>query len=223
MSGEESLLEELRKLANPNNVEGMARFGINPHGTLGISIPTLRAIAKRNGKNHEVAGALWHSGIHEARILASMVEDPKAVTSEQMDAWVADFDSWDVCDQVCSNLFCRTPHAQEKVAAWAKRDEEFIRRAAFALICAITVYDKKAPDDYFLNLLPLIEKHAADPRNFVKKAVNWALRQIGKRNPNLWVHAMATAERIARQPHPSARWIARDAIRELKSRAPKSP
>ncbi|RJQ56032.1 MAG: DNA alkylation repair protein [Actinobacteria bacterium] len=195
----------------------MARFGINPENTLGISIPTLRKMAKSMGKDHRLALRLWHSEIHEARILAAFIDEPGEVTEEQMDEWVAAFDSWDVCDQVCANLFDRTPFAYEKALEWSARSGEFEKRAGFALMAALAWHDKQAPDEKFLPFLPVIEREAADERNFVKKAVNWALRQIGKRNEVLNRAAIATAERIGRQQSKAARWTASDALRELTS------
>ncbi len=209
------VLNELRVRANVENVAGMARFGINPAGTLGIGIPALRALAKRIGTDHQLALELWETGIHEARILAGMIDDPAAVSPRQMDAWVSDFDSWDVCDQVCGNLFARTPHAFDKVGAWSRRDEEFVRRAAFALLAALAVHDKRAPDSQFEACFPLIAAAATDERNFVKKAVNWALRQIGKRNAALNARAIEVAREIERIDAKAARWIAADALREL--------
>lgn len=212
-----TVLAELRAQANSDNVAGMARFGINPDKTLGISIPSLRALAKRIGVNHQLALELWASGIHEARILAGMIDEPAEITPGQMDAWAAEFDSWDVCDQVCSNLFDRTPYAFDKVAEWSIREEEFVRRAAFALIAALSVHDKTAPDEAFETCFPLIIAAAGDERNFVKKAVNWALRQIGKRNLTLNVRAVEVAREIQQIDAKAARWIASNALRELTS------
>ena len=211
----EEILREMKAKANAGNVAGMARFGINPKGTLGLSMPFLRALAKRIGTDHDLAQRLWRSGLHEARILAALVDDPAQVTPAQMDRWTADFDSWDVCDQVCGNLFDRTRHARRKAAAWAKKTPEYQRRAGFALMAALAWHDKKAKDDVFLGFLPLIDRYAFDERNFVKKAVNWALRNIGKRNRRLHRAALACARRIAKQDSRAARWIAKDAIREL--------
>lgn len=213
----EAVLAELREQANSYNVAGMARFGINPDNTLGISIPSLRALAKQIGANHQLALDLWESGIHEARILAGMVDEPAKVTPDQMDTWVDDFDSWDVCDQVCSNLFDRTPYAFDKTAEWSTREEEFVRRAAFALIAALSVHDKRVPDEAFESCFPLIIAAANDERNFVKKAVNWALRQIGKRNLALNVRAIEVAREIQQLDSKAARWIGSDALRELTS------
>lgn len=211
----DSTLAHLHSLANAENVAGMARFGINPQGTLGISIPTLRTLAKQIGKNHILAGELWTSGVHEARILAAFIDDPKQVTAIQMDTWAAGFDSWDVCDQVCCNLFDRTPLAWEKAVVWSERNEEFVKRAAFVLIAALAWHDKKASDERFEPFFALIAREANDERNFVKKAVNWALRMLGKHSLALHARAVGTAQQIARQPSKAARWIAADALREL--------
>jgi len=193
----------------------MARFGINPKGTLGISIPTLRNLAKRFKLDHELAHQLWASGIHEAKILASMIDDPKKVTKEQMDEWVVQFDSWDVCDQVCMNLFDKTPYAYLKAAEWCEREEEFVKRAGFALMASLAFHDKNAPDESFEAFFPLILKHANDERNYVKKAVNWALRQIGKRNRQLRQKAIEVAQQMANLDSKAARWNAKDALQEL--------
>ena len=197
----------------------MARFGIASNNTLGVSVPTLRSMARKLGKDHPLSLALWDSGIHEARILASMVDEPAKVTEGQMDGWARDFDSWDVCDQCCSNLFDRTEYAYEKAAEWAVLDQEFVKRAGFALMAALAVHDKEADDRKFVSFLGPIERGASDERNFVKKAVNWALRQIGKRNLKLNAKALAVAERISKQDSTAARWVASDAIRELRSKA----
>ena len=213
------ILTHLKSLHNPRNVAGMTQFGINPRNTLGVSIPTLRKIARQAGKDHRLAQELWASGIHEARILAAMVDDPARVTEAQMERWVKDFDSWDVCDQVCSNLFDKTKFAHRKAVEWSRRDEEFVKRAGFVLMAALAVHDKSAPDAAFIKFLPLIQRGATDERNFVKKAVNWALRQIGKRNRALNRAASATAREIQRIDSKSARWIAADALRELRMKA----
>jgi 3-methyladenine DNA glycosylase AlkD len=213
------IIQKIKSLANPENVAGMARFGINPTNTYGVSIPALRKMARETGKNHELALKLWSSGIHEARLLACFIDRPDMVTGEQMESWVRDFDSWDVCDQCCSNLFDRTPLAYEKALEWCEREEEFVRRAGFVLMAALSVHDKKASDEDFLRFLPWIKKQATDERNFVKKAVNWALRQIGKRNINLNKAAIETAQEIKQIESRSARWIATDTIRELTSDA----
>jgi len=211
------IMKKLKALANPEAVAGMTRFGINPKNTYGVSIPNLRAIAKKSGRNHFLAQQLWASGVHEARILASMIDDPRMVTEEQMGGWVNDFDSWDVCDQCCSNLFDKTRFAHQKALEWSRRKEEFVKRAGFALMAALTVHDKKANDEAFLKFLPIIKREATDNRNYVKKAVNWALRQIGKRNRTLRKKAIETAEEIQKIDSAAANWIASDAIRELTS------
>ena len=214
----DAILSELKRQSNPRNVAGMARFGINPHRALGVSVATLRQLARRIGKNHSLALQLWNSGIHEARILASVIDEPAKVTPRQMERWVRDFDSWDVCDQCCGNLFDKTPFAYRKAAAWSRRREEFVKRAGFALMAALAVHDKETGDAAFIKFFPLIERAAIDDRNFVKKAVNWALRQIGKRNARLRRLAIASARRIRRQDSRSARWITAVALRELTRR-----
>ncbi len=213
------IIEKLKPLSDPQAVKGMARFGINPENTYGVSIPNLRKIAWEVGKDHALAQQLWTSGIHEARILAGMIDDPKMTTEEQMESWVKDFDSWDVCDQCCSNLFDKTKFAHQKADEWSRREEEFVKRAGFTLMAALAVHDKKAADEDFLKFLPIIKRESTDDRNFVKKAVNWALRQIGKRNLNLSEMAIRTAEDIQQIDSKNARWIATDAIRELNSEA----
>jgi 3-methyladenine DNA glycosylase AlkD len=215
MTTSSELLAILRSKANPKNVEGMARFGISAKNTLGISVVELRAIAKKAGHDHQVAQELWKSGIHEARILAAYVAEPAKVTEKLMDQWVKDFDSWDVCDQVCANLFDRTPYAYAKAREWAKNEREFVRRAGFALMACLAWHDKKAQDRAFEPFFPLIKRYAVDERNFVKKAVNWALRQIGKRSPALRARAIAVAKEIEAMDSKAARWVAKDALREL--------
>jgi 3-methyladenine DNA glycosylase AlkD len=212
-------MEKLRDLSNPENVAGMARFGINPRKTFGISIPHLRAIAKEAGADHRLAGRLWRSGIHEARILASLVDRPEFVDAAQMDSWVEDFDSWDVCDQCCINLFGKTELAYRKAAQWSKREEEFVKRAGFVLMATLAVHDKEAQDQVFVKFLAVVKRESDDERNFVKKAVNWALRQIGKRDPYLNERAMETAKAIQAMDSRAAQWIGADALRELSSAA----
>jgi 3-methyladenine DNA glycosylase AlkD len=213
----EALIAKLRSHANPDNVAGMARYGINPTGTLGVPVYILRTIAKEVGRDHAVAAELWESGIHEARILATLIDDPALVTVRQMDRWAADLDSWDVCDQACQNLFRYTPMAFAKAAQWAHRKPEFVRRAGFSIMAGLATKSKTATDDQFAAFLPLIADAAGDDRNMVKKAVNWALRQIGKRNLRLHKMAITAAVEIARQDSRSARWIAADALRELRN------
>jgi 3-methyladenine DNA glycosylase AlkD len=213
----QEVIDQLQALANPEAVEGMARFGIKGQTVYGISLPELRNLAKQIGANSDLAHQLWASGIHEARILASLIEVPAKVTEAQMEQWAQDFDSWDLCDQCCGNLFDKTPWAYTKATEWSGRPEEFVKRAGFALMAYLAVHDKKAPDEKFLAFLPLIQREATDLRNFVKKAVNWALRQIGKRNRTLNEAAVGTAQEIGKLDSKSARWIAADALRELTS------
>lgn len=213
------VIERLRALANPANVAGMARFGINAANAYGISAPVLHRIAKEIGKDHRLAQELWVTGVHEARKLAPLIDVPKLVTEEQMERWASDFDSWDICDDCCGNLFDKTPFAYEKAVEWSSRDEEFVKRAAFALMSYLAVHDKKAPDDRFHEFLPLIKRESTDERNFVRKAVNWALRQIGKRNKRLNEAAVETAHEIRATNTRSGRWIASDALRELTGEA----
>ena len=213
-----AILQELHARANPANVAGMAKFGINPQGTLGISIYELRKLAKTIGVQHELALQLWETGLHEARILASYIDDPASVTEAQLERWVADFDSWDVVDQVCE-LIAKTPLAYAKIFEWSTRPEEFVKRTAFALIAELAVRDKQATDEQLAQFFPVIVRAANDERNFVKKAVNWALRNLGKRNLALNAQAIATAREIHALGTRPARWIAADALRELTSEA----
>jgi 3-methyladenine DNA glycosylase AlkD len=216
MPPSEDVLARLRAHANPANVAGMARYGINPVGTLGVPIPVLRKLARECGRSHELAAALWESSVHEARILATLVDEPARVTRRQMDRWARDLDSWDVCDHACHNLFRYTPFAFAKAAQWARAKPEFVRRAGFSLMAGLAVKAKDASDEEFEAFFPLIEEAATDDRNMVKKAVNWALRQIGKRNPRLRAKAIAKAEEIRALNSRAARWIASDALRELR-------
>jgi 3-methyladenine DNA glycosylase AlkD len=209
------VLKKLKSLSDPEAVKGMARYGINPKNNLGVSIYKLRQIAKEIGKDHELALKLWASGIHDARLLACFIEDSAKVTAEQMDSWAKDFDSWDVCDQACTSLFDLTSLAWKKIFEWAERDEEFVKRAAFSIIAGLAVHDKKASDEKFEQFGPTIRKHAVDERNYVKKAVNWALRNIGKRNWTLNKKMIELAKELQASESKSARWIGNDAIREL--------
>jgi 3-methyladenine DNA glycosylase AlkD len=205
-------------MANPADLEDMARFGIQTDNALGgITTPKLQKLAREIGTNHELAQQLSASGIHEARLLACMIDDPKQVTEEQMERWVRDFDSWDICDCCCGYLFDKTSFSYQKPFEWSQRQEEFVKRAAFSLIAYLAVHDKKAPDERFLAFLPLIKAAADDERNFVKKAVNWALRQIGKRSLFLNQAAIKVANDLRLMNSKSARWIATDALRELTS------
>jgi 3-methyladenine DNA glycosylase AlkD len=211
-------LKKLAKSAKPGYKEGMARFGIVSKTALGISMPDLRVLAKEIGKDHELALKLWILDIHEAKLLACLTDNWKQVTEHQMDSWVEDFYSWDICDQCCSNLFDKTPFYQKKIREWVKSEKEFVRRAGFVLMATSAVHDKGAPDSQFLTYLPLIEKYASDERNFVKKAVNWALRQIGKRNLRLHKEALKAAKKLRESESKSSRWIGSDAYRELEDR-----
>lgn len=215
----EEIVAELKKLSRPDALQFMARYGIKTDKALGVSIPNLRLIAKKAGRDHNLAQQLWDTGIHDARMLASMIDLPQHVTDKQLETWAADFNSWDVCDQCCNNLFAHTPFAWKKAAQWPRRNEEFVRRAGFTLMAVLAVHDKNATDEKFEKLFPLIKKYSTDGRNFVKKAVNWALRQIGKRNLKLNHKCLALAGEIAALDSKSARWIAADAIRELSSSA----
>ena len=210
------VVAELRAVADPSRLPGMARVGINVDRALGVSIPQLRKLGRRHGPDHVLALDLWRSGIHEARILASMVDDPAQVTLEQMEEWVVDFDSWDLCDQVIGNLFDLTPFAASIPRAWTERSEEFVKRAGFTLIASRAVRDRAAPDRTFTAWFPAIRRGANDDRNYVKKAVSWALRQIGKRNLELNAAAIAEAETMSKLDVPSARWVGRDVLRELR-------
>ena len=215
------ILKKLQSLGSPENVAGMERFGIATANSFGITTPVLKQFArdvkKQAHDRHLLALQLWDTGNYEARAVAFLIDDPNSVTPQQMEDWAADFDNWATVDGTCCYLFCRTPHAYEKAFEWAERDEEFVKRAAFSMIAYLVVHDKKADDDKLAAFLPVIERHADDDRNFVKKAVNWALRQIGKRSPYLNKLAIDAAERIKLQNTKPARWIASDALRELRS------
>src|SRR5215471_9678793 len=212
-------LAELRRQGSRKNVKGMARFGIRARKLYGVAKPKLDALAARVGKNHRLALLLWDSGVHDARILAGIIDEPKLVTAAQMDRWVRDFDNWDVSDGACCHLFAHTGLAWRHALKWSLRSHEFQKRAGFALMAYLAVHDKKASDHQFAALLPVIRREAHDRRNFVRKAVNWALRQIGKRNRKLHRAAIREAERLRGMDCPIARWIAADALRELRSEA----
>ena len=215
------IIEELRSLSDPAKIADLERYAIKTPKWFGIRTPELKAFAREVKKlvddRHTTALELWESGIYDVRAIAFMIDDPKKVTPQQMDAWASDFDNWATVDGACSYLFCRTPFAYEKAVEWTTRKPEFEKRAAFSLMAYLAVHDKKAPDDKIAAFLTLIEKHSDDDRNFVRKAVNWALRQIGKRSAYLNHLAIDTAERIKHQNTKPARWIASDALRELKS------
>jgi len=209
------ILKKMKSYYNPRNIAGMARFGINVKKAYGVPAPALRQMARAHRKNHALAERLWASGIHDAKGLAGLIDDPAQVTEEQMERWARDFDSWAVVDGTCNNLFRLTPFAHKKAVEWTRRDEEYVKRAGFVLMACLAVHHKAAPDSTFLRFLPLIKKGATDERNFVKKAVNWALRQIGKRNLKLREAAISTGKEIQKLDSRAARWIAADALREL--------
>ncbi len=211
----DQILAKLESLGVEEDRAGMARFGINTDKAYGIRIPELRKMAKKIGTNHELAQALWNTEMHEARILASMIDDPKRVCEAQMEAWVKDFNSWDLCDQVCGNLFDKTELGFEKAIEWAGREEEYVKRAGFAIMAWAAFHVKTAPNSMFEDYFPIIIREATDERNFVKKAVNWALRNIGKRNLALNAKSIETAREIEQIEDKTAKWIAGDAIREL--------
>jgi 3-methyladenine DNA glycosylase AlkD len=214
----DEILEKLRSMGSldPKDLKGMARYGINTSRTLGaISTPVMTAFARQLGKDHAMAQQLWETGFREARILAFMIDDPEKVTSKQMDSWTASFDSWDICDGTCLHLFSKCHLAVEKALEWAAHDEEYIKRAGFVMMACLSVGKRKVTDDQLAAFLPVIERASTDERNFVKKAVNWALRQIGKRNSYLNSLAIKTGQRIKALDSKSARWIAADALREL--------
>jgi len=219
MPSVKDVVDKLQSKARPDQLEGMARYGMTVEGRLGVSVPEMRKLAKEIGKDHELALKLWKTGIAEGRIVAAMIDEPGKVSEEQMEDWVRDIDSWDVCDQVCMNLFEKCDLAWKKIIDWSTRDEEFVKRTAFSLLACLAWHDKKASDEQFVKLLPLIVRAATDERNFVKKSVNWALRTIGKRNINSNEAAINAAREIQLLDSKSARWIAADALRELKSEA----
>lgn len=214
---EDDILKKLESMGNQKNIEGAKRYGIDGARMLGISVYDLKKMAKDMKRDHDVAIALWESGIHEARMLAAFTDEIDKVTEKQMEKWAHDFDSWDICDQTCAYLFDKTPWAYEKAFEWSKRDEEFVKRAGFVLMAALAVHDKKADDSRFEQFFPVIKREAHDERNFVKKAVNWALRQIGKRNIELNRKAIKLGEQIDKIDSRAVRWIAKDALRELRS------
>lgn len=213
------LLAELRALGEKRNIEGMAHFGIVAKKVLGVSKPRMDELARRVGRNHALALELWRTGVHDARILAGMIDEPERVTSAQMDEWVRDFDNWDVCDGTCCHLFVFAAPVWNKAVLWTRRKPEFQKRAGFALLAYLAYRDKQAPDKKFERLMPILLRESTDERNFVRKAVNWALRNIGKRNKHLNKVAIRAAEQMRAINSKSARWIAADALRELRSDA----
>lgn len=213
------ILSELKTISEPAYLKKMAHFGIDTSKAFGIRVPNLRTLAKTIGKNQELSLQLWKTGFHEARILATFIGDYKLVTENQINTWTKDFSSWDMCDQACGNLFVKTPYFKSKVLEFTKAEAEFVKRTGFVLIAEAAVHLKQEPDETFLSFLPIIESEAYDNRNFVKKAINWALRQIGKRNAFLHMHAIETANDILAQNNRKANWVALDALRELNSTA----
>ncbi len=214
-----SALAWLQRHSSRRAREGMARYGLPSDNALGVPVGTIQQLAKQLGRNHDLAEALWNTGCYEARLLAAFVGEPARVTPAQMDRWCRDFDNWGVCDTVCFHLFDRTPYAWRKVAQWGRRREEFVKRAGFALLACLAVHDKAADDGMFAGVLPLVERAATDERNFVKKGVSWALRTTGRRSRALNTKAEAVARRLANSPHAAARWVGKDALRELTSSA----
>ena len=212
------VLDWLERRGSKANREGMARYAISADKAVGVSVGDLRELGKKIGRNHELALKLWPTDVYEARMLTPFIADPARVTPALMDRWVKDFDSWAITDALCFHLFDKTPHAWSKITQWSRRKPEFEKRAAFALLASVALHDKQAPDAPFLAGLKQIEREAADDRNFVKKGVNWALRGIGKRNQKLRVAAMKVAKRLAASESSAARWVGKDAVRELSAR-----
>ena len=213
----ESAVQWLKDHSTKANLDAMARYAIPSNNALGVAVRDIKALGKQLGRNQELAAALWKTGIYEARMLVSFVADPARLTAAQMDRWCKEFDNWAICDTMCFHLFDRTPHAWNKVSEWSASKHEFVKRTAFALLWSLTVHDKKSGDEPFLNGLVLIEKAAGDDRHFVKKAVNMALRAVGKRNRSLRSSAVTVATRLAASSDASARWIGKNALGELKS------
>ena len=209
------VLTWLERHGTKRNREGMARYGIRAPKVFGVSMAAMQSLARRLGNDHELALALWDTGWYEARILTAFVDEPARVTASQMDRWVRDFDNWGICDTLCFKLFDRTSHAWRKVDQWSRRREEFVKRAAFALLASLALHDKPAADEKFLRMLPLIDAAATDDRNFVKKGVSWALRSIGHRNEALHEASRRTADRLVQSTVAAARWVGKDALRDL--------
>ena len=217
MNSSNEILKKLKSLSRLDQLEGMARYGIVTNNRLGVSIPDIRKISKDFGKNHETALNLWKTGYQDAKITAALIDEPDKVTESQMNEWVKEIDSWDVCDQICMNLFDKTPYAWGKIIEWSKRDEEFVKRTAFSLLACLAWHDKNADDNKFIRYFPLIKKNSSDERNYVKKAVSWSLRHIGKRNINLHKAALTLAYEIKQIDTKTAKWIGSDVIRDLNS------
>ena len=218
-SSVDDVVAQLKRLATKKTRDGMTRYAIPSDKAFGVSVGDIRKVGKQLGRNHDLAQALWETGWYEARMLAAFVDDPAQVTPAQMDRWCRDFDSWAIVDTICFHLFDKTPHAFAKAKAWANRRNEFERRAAFALLASLGVHDKTASDESFAKVLPLIERAATDERNFVKKGVSWALRVIGRRSKDLNRSAVALSKRLCASEEPAARWVGRDALKELTSPA----
>lgn len=208
-------LRWLERHGSKKNRDGMARYGIVAPKVYGVSMTTMRTLAKNLGKNHELALALWDTGWHEARILSAFVDEPAHVTTRQMDAWARDFDNWAICDTICFHLFDKSPNAWQKIESWTKKKDEFVKRAGFALLAAVAAHDKKAPDAAFAKSLAIIEREAADDRNFVKKGASWALRTIGHRNRNLNKQSIDLAQKLCLSANSTERWIGKDALRDI--------
>ena len=205
----------LRKKGRRTVRDGMARYALPSDRAFGVPVGVLRKEATRLGRDHALAAALWETGWFEARIMAALVDEPERVTARQMDAWARDCDNWGITDTACFHLFDKTPLAWDRVPRWAASPHEFVKRGAFALAASLALHDRTSPDARFVALLPLVEKAAADDRNFVKKGVSWALRGIGRRSPGLHEAALAVARRLAASDAPAARWVGRDALRDL--------
>jgi 3-methyladenine DNA glycosylase AlkD len=215
----QSAIESLEQMGTKHDYDNLSRFGITANKAFGVSVANIRLLAKRLGRSHELAAKLWDTGWYEARMLTSFVDEPARVTPTQMDRWCRDFDNWGITDTLCFHLFDRTPHAWAKVAQWSDKRAEFVKRASFALLASIALHDKKAPDDPFLESLTFIERAAPDDRNFVKKGVSWALRSVGRRNAALHEASVALSQRLVASSEPAARWIGKDAVKELTSPA----
>jgi 3-methyladenine DNA glycosylase AlkD len=215
----QEILTKLKSKAKPDNLPGMARYGINTEKRLGVQIPELRQLAKETGKNHQIALELWQTGIAEARILAAMTDEPEKVTEQQMENWVKDINSWDIDDQITMNLFEKTPLSWKKITDWSQRPEEFVRRTAYSLLACLAWHNKTATDQQFTQLFPVIASGATDERKSIQKAISWALRTIGKRNPQLNLAAIQLAQEIQQTNTKPARWIANDVTRELQSQS----
>ncbi|QSZ67259.1 DNA alkylation repair protein [Methanofollis aquaemaris] len=211
----DEVMARLHTLADPAYREGMTRFGLSDQNAVGVRVPELRKLAREIKKDHALAVALWEESSREAKILATLIDDPAQVTHAQMEAWAGVFDSWEICDLCCQNLFVLTPHARKTAEAWMRRDKEYVKRAGFVLVAKLARAEKDSDDEWFLASFDAIRAGAKDPRNFVKKAVSWALREIGKRNERCREEAIALAEELAASNDPTQRWIGKDTLRDL--------